>query len=72
MVLHGILRNNWETFIKALVAAKLFTVWNSAYKNLLHAHWYHILRLYVEIPAAGAKAMKSVSNTGGTSPSGRK
>lgn len=56
MVLHGILRNNWETFIKVLVAAKLFIVWNHAYKNLLHDHRYHILRLYVEIPAAGAKS----------------
>ena len=56
MVLRGILRNSWETFIKVLVPAELFIVWNQVHKNLLYNHQYPILTLYIEIPAAGTKS----------------
>lgn len=55
VLLHDIPRNNWETLTKVSVSAKLFIAWNYACKNPLHDHQYHIFRLRVEIPVAGAK-----------------
>lgn len=36
MVLHGILRNNWDTFIKVLVAAKLLS-------EIMHTKVYYMI-----------------------------